>query len=79
MEPALGQLRTTRARLRVHRPRRHAARHLALHRGDPRGRRRRGPGRLPVARRASNLGSLLRARGETDEAEQWYRQAAEGR
>ena len=49
MEPAVGQLRPARARVRVHRRRRLAARRLALHRGGPRARPRGRPRRLPVS------------------------------
>ena len=38
MEPEVGQLRSARPRIRLHRHRRLTARHLAIHRGDPRAR-----------------------------------------
>src|SRR5205085_524645 len=45
MEPALGQLRSTRLPIRLYRPRPLTARHLATHRGDPRAGTRRQPRR----------------------------------
>ena len=50
MEPEVGQLRSTRTRIRVHRPRRFTARRLAIHQGDPRAWPPRKPQRLSVTR-----------------------------
>ena len=50
LEPAVGRLRPARARVRLHRRRRLAARRLAFHRRGPRTGERRGPRRLPLRR-----------------------------
>ena len=69
MEPAIGQLRSARARIRVHGCRRLAARHVAVHRGGPRARARRLPRRLPVIppSRQPSAGRLWRLAEELEE------------